>query len=49
MILVGNKSDLGECINEREIGEWAKDNGVMYIKTSVKNDVNVNECYKRLS
>lgn len=41
-LLVGNKSDLEQKVDEREVQEWARKNKVRYMRTSVKNDVNVN-------
>lgn len=41
-MLIGNKSDLEVKVNEKEVQDWARKNKVRYIRTSVKNDVNVN-------
>jgi hypothetical protein len=47
-MLIGNKCDLGIAVDERLV-EWARLNNVHYIKTSVKNDINVNKWYGILS
>lgn len=41
LVLVGNKSDLDIGLDEKQAELWAKDHGALYIRTSVKRDVNV--------
>jgi small GTP-binding protein len=48
-LLVGNKCDLPQAVPEEEVAAWAQLNGVTFIKTSVKEDINVDEAYRRLS
>jgi hypothetical protein len=36
-------------VDEREVQEWSRRNGVRYIRTSVKNNVNVSESYRIIS
>ena len=36
-------------MEEREVQEWADRSGMRYIRTSVKNDLNVGESYKIVS
>lgn len=40
-LLVGNKSDLPQAIPDEGVAAWASKNGVQFIKTSVKNNNNV--------
>ncbi len=41
LLLVGNKSDLDINIDEKQPELWARDHGAIYVRTSVKRDVNV--------
>lgn len=49
LVLVGNKSDLEIGLDEKQPELWARDHGAVYIRTSVKRDINVGECFRRLS
>jgi small GTP-binding protein len=51
IILVGNKCDM---INTRKIPyetakKYANDNNIIYIETSAKNNINITECFIRLT
>jgi small GTP-binding protein len=48
-LLVGNKCDLPQALSDEEVEAWARTNAVKYIKTSVKEDINVDAAYKELS
>jgi GTPase SAR1 family protein len=50
MIIVGNKSDLADQreVSEAEGEEFAKANSALFIETSAKLQVNVNEAFNRL-
>ncbi|MBY9006430.1 MAG: GTP-binding protein [Candidatus Lokiarchaeota archaeon] len=41
LILVGNKADLGQTIDDKEIQKFAKLNKIPYIKVSAKNSENI--------
>lgn len=41
VILIGNKSDLDMAFDEKQAELWAKDHGAIYLRTSVKRDINV--------
>ena len=51
LILVGNKTDLSEKreVSYQEGEKLAKDNDLMFVETSAKDDVNVAELFKRLA
>ena len=49
LLLVGNKTDLDPDFDEKKACLWAKDHGALYVRTSVKRDINVSECFRRLS
>lgn len=42
LILVGNKSDLGQTIDEKEIQKFASEKKMAYIKVSAKNSESIN-------
>ena len=48
-MLVGNKSDKESNFDEKVAELWAKDHKALYIRTSVKQDINVNECFTKLA
>ena len=52
-LLVGNKTDLigtpeSETLNDGEIDDWAKENGMIHLKASAKDSVGVKECFIEL-
>lgn len=48
-MLIGNKTDLTTNIDEAEAARWTKMNNVLYMKTSVKEGVNVQMCFEKLA
>lgn len=36
------------ALDEKQAELWAKDHGAIYVRTSVKRNVNVCECFRRL-
>jgi small GTP-binding protein len=48
-LLVGNKCDLPQAVPDEEVTVWAGKSGVRFIKTSVKDDINVEQAYRTLS
>lgn len=48
-MLIGNKIDLTNNIDESEAARWTKMNNVLYMKTSVKEGVNVQMCFEKLA
>ena len=36
-------------MNEREVQDWSRRNGIRYVRTSVKENVNVSESYAIIS
>lgn len=48
-LLVGNKCDLPQAISDEEVTVWSIKNGVQFIKTSVKDNINVEAAYSALS
>ncbi len=48
-LLVGNKCDLSQAVSDEEINAWTTKNAVKFIKTSVKDDINVEQAYQTLS
>ena len=49
LLLVGNKTDLDPDFDEKKAFLWAKDHGALYVRTSVRRDINVSECFLKLS
>ena len=49
MMLLGNKSDLERRVSEAEVKEWCGQHRVKYMVTSVKNGLNVEECFMELA
>ena len=49
LLLVGNKSDLEISFDEKQAELWARDHQAIYVRTSVKRDVNVGQSYRQLS
>lgn len=49
ILLLGNKCDLPQAIPDEEVTAWVSKNGVQFIKTSVKDNINVEEAYRALS
>lgn len=49
LLLVGNKSDMEAAFDDKQAQLWAKDHGAIYVRASVKRDVNVGECFRLLS
>lgn len=41
IMLIGNKSDLKSVVSDSEAESWCKEHKAKYIKTSVKNNDNV--------
>lgn len=52
-VLIGNKldliSDVGEVIDREECRNYAKEEGTLYIETSAKNNICVDEAFKTLA
>lgn len=48
-MLIGNKIDLTSNIDQAEATRWAKMNNVLYMKTSVKEGINVQMCFEKLA
>jgi signal recognition particle receptor subunit beta len=48
-LLVGNKCDLPQAIPDEDVNTWASKNEVQFIKTSVKDNINVEDAYRTLS
>ena len=46
---MGNKSDLEMVIDEKQAQLWAKDHQALYVRTSVRLDVNVGQAYRLVS
>ena len=40
-LLIGNKYDLEHKVNKNESEEFAKENGLLYMETSAKSDINI--------
>ena len=50
IILVGNKIDLNERVISKEEGnEFALKNGLLYVETSSKDGINIDEPFEQLS
>ncbi|GMH91443.1 hypothetical protein TrVE_jg7239 [Triparma verrucosa] len=48
-LLVGNKIDLPDAtVDDEEAEEWAKSNGMMFLKASAKDDEGVKECFEEV-
>lgn len=49
IVIVGNKCDLNQVVNEGDIIQLAEKNGVKYFKTSAKDNTNVEEVFQYLA
>jgi len=47
-MLLGNKGDLKSEVDENLINEFAKSNNIKFIKTSAKDDININESFEEM-
>ena len=47
-MLLGNKSDLKNEIDENLIDGFAKSNNIKFIKTSAKDDININKSFEEM-
>ena len=50
VVMFGNKSDLEKerLVTRREAEEFAREQGIVYMEGSAKNDVNINEAFEML-
>lgn len=48
-MLIANKIDLSCNIDEAEATRWTKMNNVLFMKTSVKEGINVQMCFEKLA
>jgi small GTP-binding protein len=48
-MLIANKIDLSCNIDESEATRWTKMNNVLFMKTSVKEGINVQMCFEKLA
>lgn len=48
MVLVGNKIDLQQNVNQEQIKKWCEKTGIKYFATSVKENKNVEEPFMEL-
>lgn len=49
ILLVGNKSDLEQKVDDQEVFKFARENQLVYVKTSAKSNSNVNQAFEKLT
>jgi GTPase SAR1 family protein len=48
IMLIGNKSDLGSIVKPSKIAQFATDHGLVYVETSAKSGMGIQEAFDRM-